>query len=132
VDVETEVALVRAGGKVLGVRVAEGRVNEGFLDLPGLGLPRPEVEPDGWYAGGVIRPGAPGTVLEALISDLPAQVTVVTETADGDGVVRVRTPERDARTAVRYGSPAEGRRRTVLAALDLLRRTVRGEGSDPA
>ena len=91
-----------------------------------------EVEPDGWYAGGVIRPGAPGTVLEALISDLPAQVTVVTETADGDGVVRVRTPERDARTAVRYGSPAEGRRRTVLAALDLLRRTVRGEGSDPA
>jgi nicotinamide-nucleotide amidase len=87
-----------------------------------------EGEPDGWYRGGVVRPGAAAAALDGAVRELGADVVVVTEAAgDGDARVRVRTPEGERSSEVRYGAPAEGRRRAVLAALDLVRRTVAGE-----
>lgn len=85
-----------------------------------------EAEPDGWYAGGVVRPGAGRDALEAAVAGLAAEAVVLTLASAGEALAHVRTPEREDTASVRLGSPAEGRRRAVLAALDLVRRTVAG------
>lgn len=88
-----------------------------------------ESEPDGWYAGGVVRPDAPRDALEAAVAALGADAVVLTLASPGGGLAYVRTPEREDSVTVRSGAPAEGRRRAVLAALDLVRRTVAGGGA---
>jgi adenine-specific DNA glycosylase len=47
VEVLTEVCLLRSGELVLGYPAPADGINAGFLELPGLGLPTPEREPDG-------------------------------------------------------------------------------------
>jgi competence/damage-inducible protein CinA-like protein len=89
-----------------------------------------EAEPDGWYAGGVVRPGAAGEDLYRSVATLGADVIVVTERAtSGEPTVRVRTPAAERSAVVRAAGPAEARRRAVLSALDLVLRTVR-QGAD--
>jgi A/G-specific adenine glycosylase len=44
IDVETTVVLARRRGKLLCQRLGDGRINEGQLCLPGLGIPVPEAE----------------------------------------------------------------------------------------
>lgn len=92
-----------------------------------------EAEPDGWYLGGVVRPGAQAGDLYASVTDLGAEVVMVSERASsGEPTVRVRTPATERSAVVRAGSAAEARRRAVLTALDLSLRTIRRGGSDPS
>ncbi|MGH2379358.1 MAG: CinA family nicotinamide mononucleotide deamidase-related protein [Candidatus Limnocylindria bacterium] len=121
-----------AVGRALGERSWRLATAEG---LTGGELARAitEAQPEGWYAGGVVRPGAAGPVLAAAVAGLGAEVQAFTEAAGtGEAAVRVRTPLVERSSVVRYGGAGEGRRRAVLAALDLVRRAVAGEGSDPA
>jgi nicotinamide-nucleotide amidase len=91
-----------------------------------------EADPDGWYAGGVVRPGGAAEDLYGSVAALGAEVVVVTERASsGEPTVRVRTPAAERSAVVRAGGAAEARRRAVLSALDLVLRTVRHGGSDP-
>jgi nicotinamide-nucleotide amidase len=92
-----------------------------------------DAEPDGWYAGGVVRPEGSAGDLYASVAGLGAEVVVVTERASSGGpTVRVRTPEGERTAVVRAGSASEARRRAVLTALDLALRTIRPGGSDPS
>ncbi len=77
-----------------------------------------------WSAGGVVLPLADEKELAAAVAGLRADVLALVPRAAGEGVVIVRTPEREERSEVRFASPADGRRRGLLTALDLLRRTV--------
>ncbi len=77
-----------------------------------------------WYAGGIVLPGADEERLGAAAVVLHADVVaLVTGSTDGGAVV-VRRPEGEERASFRAASSADGRRRGLLAALDLLRRTV--------
>jgi competence/damage-inducible protein CinA-like protein len=94
--------------------------------LTGGELARALSEPDGaeaWSAGGVVLPGADEGRLAAAVGPLGAEVVVLIPDGEPHGVV-VRTPEREERAPVRVASAAEGRRRGLLTALDLLRRTL--------
>jgi nicotinamide-nucleotide amidase len=84
-----------------------------------------EAEPGAWYLGGIVRPGLASAALYALVRELGADVVVLTDVPQpGEANVSVRTPLGSASSTVRFGAMAEGRRRAVLAALDLARRTV--------
>ncbi|HVS08458.1 MAG TPA: hypothetical protein VMS76_01195, partial [Planctomycetota bacterium] len=92
-----------------------------------------EAEPDGWYAGGVVRPGAEAGELYASVADLGAEVVIVTERApSGEPTVGVRTPDTERSVVVRAPSAPEARRRAVLTAFDLALRVIRRGGSDPS
>ena len=77
------------------------------------------------YAGGVIRPGAGAAELAAAIDALGTGVRVIVPAGTGETTIVVRTPERERTATVRFRSENEGRRRSVLAALDLVRRALR-------
>lgn len=77
-----------------------------------------------WSAGGVILPLADETQLAAGVAGLRADVLALVPRATSGGLVIVRTPEREERSEVRFASPADARRRGLLTALDLLRRTL--------
>lgn len=67
-----------------------------------------------WFAGGAVGGGT-----------LPAtEVVLEVRGEDGSARVAVRTPASHEETEVRFSSLAEGRRRAVLAALDLVRRAL--------
>lgn len=76
------------------------------------------------YAGGVVRAEADLAALEAALSPADAEVRVLIPMGTAEVGVVLRTPDRERVATVRFGSEAEGRRRAVLAALDLLRRTL--------
>lgn len=84
-----------------------------------------EAEATAWYRGGIVRPGLAAAALEREVAALGADVVVITDQPN-DGEARVTVTARGGATSssVRFGAIAEGRRRAVLAALDLTRRTV--------
>jgi len=76
------------------------------------------------FAGGIVRPGGDLAALN-IAADTSAEVQVLVPPAVGDAAtIEVRTPERQETLTVRFRSVAEGRRRAVLGALDLLRRSL--------
>jgi A/G-specific adenine glycosylase len=87
----TEVALVRRGAHVLAVRIGQGGVNEGFWELPGLGMPRPTVAADGtpaplraalerWVEGPVELSAIRGEVTHGITHH---RITIAVREADG-------------------------------------------------
>lgn len=79
------------------------------------------------YLGGVVRPGGDADTLDLALAPLGAEVRVLVPRAEAERVtVEVRTPDRRETLTVRFRSGAEGRRRAVLSALDLLRRSLEG------
>ncbi len=84
-----------------------------------------------WYARGCVRPMAGAQELTRLLDDLrPApEVRLVVPYGEQSAELRIWTPDRPRSTTIRFGSPVEGRRRALLAALDLLRRAVGDEST---
>ncbi len=125
-------------GDTLGAAVGRALAERGWRIATAEGLTGGELarslteaEPDGWYAGGVVRPGTSAADLYGWVADLGAEVIIVTEQArGGEPSVRVRTPATERSAVVRAGGAAEARRRAVLSALDLALRTIRHGGSD--
>jgi len=76
------------------------------------------------YAGGIVRPGADAAALASAIHAIGAEVSVLVPAGIAETQVVVRTPERERTATVHFRSESEGRRRSVLAALDLLRRAL--------
>lgn len=76
------------------------------------------------YVGGVVRPGADAAELATAIEALGAETSVLVPAGHGETRIVVRTPERERSATVRFRSESEGRRRSVLGALDLLRRAL--------
>jgi len=76
------------------------------------------------FAGGVVRPGRNADQLAAAVASLGADVHVLVPPGTDLVVVEVRTPERRRTAEVRFRTIVEGRRRAVLGALDLLRRSL--------
>jgi len=76
------------------------------------------------YVGGVVRPGADAAELATAIEALGTETSVLVPAGRGETRIVVRTPERERSATVRFRSETEGRRRSVLAALDLLRRAL--------
>jgi hypothetical protein len=79
-----------------------------------------------WYARGFVRPSADVDELTQLLEDLrPApEVRLVVPYGEQAAELRIWTPDRPRSATIKFGSPLEGRRRAMLAALDLLRRAV--------
>ena len=77
-----------------------------------------------WLARAVVRPGADRPALDALVAGAGADVTLTVPAGDTSVEVVASAPGRREASAVRFSSAAEGRRRALLAALDLLRRVV--------
>lgn len=76
-----------------------------------------------WFAQGTVMIDADADALaRAIAADV--QVRLVVPRGETTSELVVTTPERRLPSTVRFGSPAEGRRRAHLAALDLLRRAV--------
>ena len=79
-----------------------------------------------WFARGVVRPSADAAELERALEQASADVVLVVPSGERDTEIAVRTPQGRHAQTIRFGSLAEGRRRSGLAALDLLRRSVAG------
>lgn len=77
-----------------------------------------------WCAGGVVLPGAGEARLREALEALGADVVALVPGGTDAGVVIVTTPEGEERALFRSASLADARRRGLLAALDLLRRTL--------
>ena len=79
-----------------------------------------------WYVRGFVRPMAQADELAQLIDDLrpPPEVRLVVPYGEQSAELRISTPDRPRSATIRFGSPVEGRRRALLAALDLLRRAI--------
>ena len=94
-----------------------------------------EADHDGWYAGGVVRPGASAEELADAAATIRADVLVIVPHGEAESTVHLRAPDRDRRSTFHFASPAEARRRGMLGSLDLLRRalaeTVGGSGRSP-
>ena len=52
------------------------------------------------------------------------EVRLVVPYGEQSAELRIWTPDRPRTATIRFGSPVEGRRRALLAALDLLRRAI--------
>ena len=81
---------------------------------------------DEWFMTGVVIPHAGADVLARAIERSDAQVRLLVPHGDASAELSVTTPDRPRTTTIRFSSPAEGRRRALLGALDLLRRAVAG------
>ena len=77
------------------------------------------------FAGGIVRVGADETTLADDARRFGAEVLVLTPAGDGESAVHAITPQRARRATIRFRSQADGRRRALLGALDLLRRSLR-------
>ena len=82
-----------------------------------------------WYARGIIRPMADAEELTRLLSDVdPApEVRLVVPYGERSVELQIWTPDRPRTATIRFGSVVEGRRRSLLSALDLLRRSLNQE-----
>jgi nicotinamide-nucleotide amidase len=76
-----------------------------------------------WYARGVVLPHADAATLEASL-DRRIEVRLVVPHGDGTSELTVTTPDEVKHATVRFGPVAEGRRRSLLAGLDLLRQVL--------
>ena len=75
-----------------------------------------------WFAGGTVLVEADaGTLTRAITS---ADVRLVVPQGSGTAELVATTPAARLTATVRFASLAEGRRRALLAALDLLRKAV--------
>ncbi|MDP9265430.1 MAG: molybdopterin-binding protein [Chloroflexota bacterium] len=86
-----------------------------------------DATPD-WYAGGVVLPRADRRALLAASEAFGAEVVLVLPHGDTESALVLRTPADEAELVVRFASPAEGRRRAALSALDLVRKVL-GRGA---
>ena len=77
-----------------------------------------------WFMTGVVIPHAGVESLTRALEHSEAQVRLLVPHGDASAEITVTTPERPRSATVKFASPAEGRRRALLAALDLLRRAV--------
>ena len=75
-----------------------------------------------WFAGGTVLVDADAEALARATPD--AEVRLVVPRGDTTVEMVVTTPETRLPSTIRFASPAEGRRRAHLAALDLLRRAL--------
>ncbi|HZP96534.1 MAG TPA: CinA family nicotinamide mononucleotide deamidase-related protein [Candidatus Limnocylindria bacterium] len=99
--------------------LSAGDVARTLSDTPGA---------ESWFARGLVLPHAGGDALErAIATDAP--VRLVVPYGESASEIAVTTPDGRSPVAVRFGSPAEGRRRAHLAALDLLRRVLSSPGA---
>jgi nicotinamide-nucleotide amidase len=83
-------------------------------------------ESGSWYVRGFVRPTAGAEELTQLLDDLrptPA-VRLVVPSGEQSAELKIWTPERPRTSTIRFKSPVEGRRRALLGALDLLRRSL--------
>ncbi len=76
-----------------------------------------------WLAQGIVIPRADADALDAALGS-DAGVRLIVPFGELSTEIAVTTPDGRFPATVRYGSPVEGRRRALLAALDLLRRTL--------
>ena len=84
-----------------------------------------------WFMTGVVIPHAGAESLARAIEHSEAQVRLLVPHGEASAEITVTTPDRPRTATVKFASPTEGRRRALLAALDLLRRAV-VEESPPA
>ena len=79
-----------------------------------------------WYASGVVRPMADAEELTHLLDELspPPEVRLVVPYGEQSAELKICTPDRPRSATIRFGSLVEGRRRSLLSALDLLRRSL--------
>jgi nicotinamide-nucleotide amidase len=77
-----------------------------------------------WFITGVVMPRADGPALARAIQHSDAQVRLVIPHGESTAELVATTPERPRSLTIRFGSDSEGRRRALLGALDLLRRSV--------
>jgi hypothetical protein len=118
----------------LGAVIARGLVERGWHlataeSLSGGDVARALADaPDSgtWYVRGFVRPMAEAEELTRLLDDLsPApEVRLVIPHGEQTAELRIWTPDRPRTTTIRFGSLTEGRRRALLGALDLLRRSL--------
>src|SRR6185503_7350716 len=82
-----------------------------------------------WYASGVVRPMADAEELTHLLDELrpPPEVRLVVPYGEKSAELKIWTPDRPRTATIRFGSFVEGRRRAMLTALDLLRRSLNQE-----
>ncbi|MEP6694338.1 MAG: CinA family nicotinamide mononucleotide deamidase-related protein [Chloroflexota bacterium] len=79
-----------------------------------------------WYAHGFVRPIADADELTKLLDDLQPvpEVRLVIPFGEQSAELKIWTPARPRTSTIRFGSLVEGRRRALLGALDLLRRSL--------
>ena len=79
-----------------------------------------------WYARGIVRPMADVDELTRLLGEMrpPPDVRLVVPHGDKSAELKIWTPDRPRSVTIRFASPTEGRRRALLGALDLLRRSL--------
>ncbi|HEY6958347.1 MAG TPA: molybdopterin-binding protein, partial [Candidatus Limnocylindria bacterium] len=76
-----------------------------------------------WYARGIVLPHADAPTLDASL-DRTVEVRLVVPHGEGTAELVATTPAGVVPAVIRFGSVADGRRRALLAGLDLLRRVV--------
>ncbi len=77
-----------------------------------------------WYAGSVVLPRADRVALLAASDAFGADAVLAVPDGQTESALLLRTPADQTELVVRYASPAEGRRRVALSALDLVRRVL--------
>jgi len=77
-----------------------------------------------WFTTGVVIPHADAAALARAIERSDAQVRLVIPHGESSAELVATTPERPRTLTIRFGSASEGRRRALLGALDLLRRSL--------
>jgi hypothetical protein len=120
--------------ETLGFVIARGLTQRGWRlasaeSLSGGDIARALAESpgsDSWYVRGFVRPNAGAEELTQLLDDLrPApEVRLVIPHGEQSAELRIWTPDRPRTSTIRFKSPVEGRRRALLGALDLLRRSL--------
>lgn len=111
-------ALVRRGWRLgTAESLSGGDIARTLVEAPGSAR---------WYAHGVVLPHADAATLDASL-DRTAEVRLLVPQGDLTSELAVTTPARTETAAVRFTSPADGRRRALLGGLDLLRRALADE-----
>jgi nicotinamide-nucleotide amidase len=79
-----------------------------------------------WYARGIVRPLAGADELIKLLDEVrPApEVRLIVPHGEQSAELKIWTPDRPRTATIRFASSTEGRRRALLGALDLLRRSL--------
>lgn len=120
--------------ETLGLVIGRGLTKRGWRlataeSLSGGDVARTLAESPGseaWFAGGLVRPQAEAEELTKLLDELrPApEVRLIVPHGEKGAELKIWTPDRPRTSSLRFGSPTEGRRRALLGALDLLRRSL--------
>jgi nicotinamide-nucleotide amidase len=95
--------------------LSAGDVARTLADAPGA---------DAWFASGIVLPHADARVLDLAVTSPEAQVRLLVPHGDTSTELLALTPGGRTASTIRFASPAEGRRRALLGARDLLRRVV--------